>query len=107
MIANLDTIGMATETRRELNVIAQAYGYATWEQARDMGRVHHACLCRADCYRYLANVRKWSTPKIGKLFGRDHTTVLWWLDRCGSKPSRKRLARLRYLAKSIASERRP
>ncbi len=96
--------GMTPETRAALNAIAKRHGF-TLERLQAPGRFKALCIARADCYRYLAE-KDWSTPAIGGLFNRDHTTVLWWLDPQRTEAKRER-CKARYHAKIKAVGERP
>jgi hypothetical protein len=72
---------MAKEIALSVKYILQAYGF-TWREAfasrRDNVSRHRNA--RAAIF-WLLHCRGWSYPKIGKLCGRDHTTVIWSLFR--------------------------
>lgn len=84
----------------DLDAVAEKHGF-TLESLRLPHRTTRAVEARADCYRYL-RTQGWSTPEIGALFNRDHTTVVWALDETGRR--NEKLARYdqRYCERKIA-----
>lgn len=54
----------------------------TIEDITGPSRVRHICIARWDAMRQMRD-RKLSTPRIGQLLNRDHTTVLHGLRRAG------------------------
>lgn len=66
------------DTRQHFAAIAQRHEVSMGEM---FGHARHggACAARAEAYRLL-RARGWSSPRIGALFGRNHATVLYWLD---------------------------
>lgn len=74
---------LSTRQRRDLGAIAASHGLYL-ERLQTKSRTRRFCDARADCYRYLRK-EGWSTPQIGALFNRDHTTVVWALDETGRR----------------------
>jgi hypothetical protein len=72
---------MAKDLALSVKYILQAYGF-TWREAFQVRRntVSRHRNARAAIY-WLLHCRGWSYPKIGKLCGRDHTTIIWSLFR--------------------------
>jgi chromosomal replication initiation ATPase DnaA len=53
----------------------------TYEQIMSPARDRYISRARHDCMRRIRRVRAWSFPRIGRYFGRDHTTVLHAMNR--------------------------
>jgi hypothetical protein len=69
--------------------IAADHG-TTYEALQGPGRM--AYIVRARCEAIAAIAKKYpqfSTPMIGKMFNRDHSTILWALHRAGMPPRNK------------------
>lgn len=96
--------GLTPENRAALNEIAKRHGF-TLERLQAPGRFKALCVARAECYRYLAAL-EWSTPAIGGLFNRDHSTVVWWLDP-GRLENRRAKMKATHHAKIKAAGERP
>jgi chromosomal replication initiation ATPase DnaA len=60
-----------------LDEIAKRRGF-TLEQLQGKGRFARHVDARRVCFQYL-NAQGWSTPEIGALFNRDHTTISYAL----------------------------
>lgn len=67
---------------RRLTAIARAHGL-TVPQMKSKSRFREFVAARREAYRYLHEEEGWSTPQIGRYFGRDHSTVLWAIDHSG------------------------
>lgn len=87
--------GMTEDTRVALEAIAAGYGF-TLDRLRAKGKFGRLCAARYECYRFLHQHRKWSTPQIGKLFNRDHTTVCAALDYQGTASKKRARCLARY-----------
>lgn len=60
-----------------LGQIAGAHRF-TFEQLQGKGRFASHVAARRECFRWL-HANGWSTPEIGALFNRDHTTISYAL----------------------------
>jgi len=74
-----------------IDAICAAHG-VTLAQLQGVGRIRTLCDARGECYVFLRD-RGWSTPKIGELFSRDHSTIMAALQSGATRE--KRLARQR------------
>jgi len=83
---------MNDDTRKALEAIAAKHGL-TLDSIRGKGKFRAQVTARVECYKYLWNERAWSTPQIGKLFNRHHTTVVFAIDNKGTSDAKR--ARLR------------
>lgn len=68
---------LSSRWRAGLEAIASQHGVSLRYLLQ--GRCRAYAKARADCYRYLKG-EGWSYPQIGGLFGRDHTTIHYWLN---------------------------
>jgi len=68
---------LTADERKALGEIAVLHGFYL-EQLFGKGRFAKHVEARRECFRYL-NQNGWSTPEIGALFNRDHTTVAYAL----------------------------
>lgn len=68
--------GLSPETRAELEAIAGEYGHTLEILQRVKCNFKTVSAARRQCYAYLRYVREWSTPQIGALFNRDHSTIV-------------------------------
>lgn len=59
----------------------------TVEEVKSKARTQHVAWVRQDCMLALRENTRMSLPSIGRMFNRDHTTVMW-----GIKQSKKRRA---------------
>lgn len=75
--------------------IAEKHGF-TLEQLQSNGKFARQVAARWECYRKLRDMG-WTTPQIGRLFNRDHSTVVWALkpDEERAEENRRRSAKLR------------
>lgn len=69
--------GARVDFRTALEEIAERHGF-TLEILQGKGRFAKQVAARVECYRLLVG-RGWSTPRIGRFFNRDHSTVVWAL----------------------------
>lgn len=65
---------LSTRWREALHAIADRHGLP-FEELQGKQRFKPHVEARRECYRYL-QAEGWSTPEIGGLFNRDHTTVV-------------------------------
>lgn len=95
---------LSTRWRNALDEIAARHGF-TFAALRIHNRTKGRFEARLECYEYLA-AEGWSTPQIGDLFNRDHSTVCYALDRQGQRE--RKMERMRALkAKGAAREQNP
>lgn len=85
---------MNLETRHELEAIAARHGF-TLAALQSKGRFRKQCVARQECYEFLWMKRGWSTPQIGRLFNRDHSTIVWFLDNQGTLERKRARCRKR------------
>jgi hypothetical protein len=97
--------GLSEEARRGLEAIARKHGF-TLKKLTEPGKFKSLCAARKECYRYLWDERGWSTTQIARLFNRDHTTVVWFLNNKGQRAARLERGRQRYALIKAAGERR-
>ncbi|WP_135210382.1 helix-turn-helix domain-containing protein [Vitreimonas flagellata] len=80
VIANNDS------ARQALRAIEREFGVSL-EEMKSASRRRHIVRARWAAFRVL-RMRGWSTPKIGALFNRDHTSVLYALGEIEAKQPR-------------------
>lgn len=93
---------MMPETRAALEAIAAEHGL-TLDQLISPNKFRRYVAARRECYRYLHEVRGWSTPQIGKLFRRNHSTIVVALDSHG-RAEERRAAKREYARVRAAGE---
>lgn len=95
---------MNADTRKELESIARRHDTRLVELFSKL-TFRKLCEARRECYRFLHRERGWSTTQIGRLFNRDHSTIVWALDNRGTVEAKKARRKERYRRIKAAGER--
>lgn len=91
MLRSIDIDAEPTDNRRSVKEIVsevlERYPGVTWEDVKSIRRTRELIEPRHECMRAVYEERKdLSTPRIGQLFQRDHTVILYAARKLGEAP---------------------
>ena len=84
---NVDQI-LEALSQRDLLELAQVIARKFHIDVREMwarSKTKPGPAARAEFYAHLVDVLGWSYPRIGELVGRDHSTIMYAVKKCGSR----------------------